>query len=569
VDVTDTSTWIEHGRGGPEWADPVGAGLYTVPVARNEPVLGYAAGSPERLRLDEALGALKANRAELMPVIGGERVVTGEVLEATMPHDRRHVLADVHQAGAAEVERAIAAARDAWQDWHRWPWTERAGVFLRAAALVAGPYRERLVAATMLDQSKTVSEAEADAACELADFLRWNVANLRRVLEEQPESGNDAWNRMEYRPLEGFVYAITPFNFTAIGANLPTTPALLGNTVIWKPSAAAMVGASLVMDILEEAGLPPGVINLVYGDPAEVSQIVLASRHLAGVHFTGSTEVFRGIWNTVGQNMTRYRGFPRLVGETGGKDFVLVHPSADVNVAATALIRGAFEYQGQKCSAASRLYAPASMWPAISERLIEAIGQIRMGDVADPGTYVGAVITQAAFDRHRKAIEHARSAAGAAIVAGGHASDEQGWFVTPTVIETRDPAFPLLRKELFGPVLTAFVYDDDRWDETLGLVDETSEYALTGSIISRRREPMMEAASRLRYAAGNLYLNDKPTGSVVGQQPFGGSRASGTNDKTATAFHLTRWMTARTIKDNHVPQTAIPYPRNGARRQGG
>ncbi|MDX6592658.1 MAG: 1-pyrroline-5-carboxylate dehydrogenase [Gaiellales bacterium] len=567
--MTDTSTWIEHGRGGAEWADPVGAGVYTVPVARNEPVLRYAAGSPERLRLDKALRDLRAARAELTPVIGGERVFTGEVLEATMPHDRRHVLADVHQAGAADVERAIGAAREAWQDWHRWPWTERAGVFLRAAALVAGPYRERLVAATMLDQSKTVSEAEADAACELADFLRFNVANLRRVLEEQPESGADAWNRTEYRPLEGFIYAITPFNFTAIGANLPTTPALLGNTVIWKPSAAAMVGASLVMEVLEEAGLPPGVINLVYGDPAEVSEIVLSSPHLAGVHFTGSTEVFRGIWNTVGRNMTRYRGFPRLVGETGGKDFVLVHPSADVDVVATALVRGAFEYQGQKCSAASRLYAPASMWPAISERLIEAIGQIRMGDVADPGTYVGAVINQVAFERHRQAIEHARTTAGAAILAGGQASDDQGWFVTPTVIETRDPAFPLLRKELFGPVLTAFVYDDDRWDETLGLVDETSEYALTGSIISRRREPMIEAASRLRYAAGNLYLNDKPTGSVVGQQPFGGSRASGTNDKTATAFHLTRWMTARTIKDNHVPQTAVPFPRNGSQRQGG
>jgi 1-pyrroline-5-carboxylate dehydrogenase len=541
--------------------------VYTVPPARNEPVLSYAAGSPERLRLDEAIRGLRGRRAELTPVIGGERRHTGEVLEATMPHDRRHVLADVHQAGAADVERAIAAAREAWQDWHRWPWTERAGVFLRAAALVAGPYRARLVAATMLDQSKTVPEAEADAACELADFLRFNVANMRRVLEEQPESTDEAWNRAEYRPLEGFVYAITPFNFTAIGANLPTTPALLGNTVIWKPSAAAMVGAAIVMELLEEAGLPPGVINLVYGDPAEVSEIVLASPHLAGVHFTGSTEVFRGIWNTVGQNMTRYRGFPRLVGETGGKDFVLVHPSADVEAVATALVRGAFEYQGQKCSAASRVYAPASMWPAISERLIEAIGQVRMGDVADPSTYVGAVINKAAFERHKQAIEQARTTAGATVVAGGQTNDEQGWFVTPTLIETRDPAFPLLRKELFGPVLTAFVYDDDRWDDALRLVDETSEYALTGSIFARRRESLSEAASRLRYAAGNLYLNEKPTGSVVGQQPFGGSRASGTNDKTATTFHLTRWTTTRTIKDTHVPQTAIPFPRNGTSPQ--
>jgi 1-pyrroline-5-carboxylate dehydrogenase len=560
--------WIDHGTGDAAWTHSGGAGVFSVPAARNEPVLGYAPGSPERVRLDEAIRDLRRRRAELAPVIGGERRFTGEVMEATEPHNRRHVLADVHQAGPADVERAIAAARDAWQDWHRWPWTDRAAVFLRAAALISGPYRERLVAATMLDQSKTVSEAEADAACELADFLRFNVANLRRVLEEQPESTDEAWNRTEYRPLEGFVYAVTPFNFTAIGANLPTTPALLGNVVVWKPSAAAMVAAGIVMELLEEAGLPPGVINLVYGDPEEVSRVALASPHLAGVHFTGSTDVFRGIWNAVGQNMSRYRGFPRLVGETGGKDFVLVHPSADVDAVVTGLIRGAFEYQGQKCSAASRLYAPASMWPAISERLAEAIGQITLGDVADPGTYVGAVITQAAYERHRQAIEHARTASTAAVVAGGQVNDEQGWFVTPTLIETRDPGFPLLRKELFGPVLTAFVYDDERWDQTLTLVDETSEYALTGSIYSRRREAMAEAAARLRYAAGNLYLNDKPTGSVVGQQPFGGSRASGTNDKTATTFHLTRWLTARTIKDNHVPQVSIPFPRNGSSKNG-
>jgi 1-pyrroline-5-carboxylate dehydrogenase len=536
-------------------AQPGGSGTATatsIPAVHapvNEPMLGYAAGTPERARLDAALAELAGTRLDLPLIVGGRAVRTGELEHAVVPHRHAQVLADVHQARAEDVLAAIGAAREAWQDWHRWPWSDRAAIFLRAAALVAGPYRERLTAATMLDQSKTASEAEADAACELADFLRFNVHNMRRLLGEQPESTTESWNRLEYRALEGFVYAVTPFNFTAIGGNLPTAPALMGNTVVWKPSAHACCGAALIMEVLREAGLPDGVINLVYGDAAEVTEVALDSPHLAGIHFTGSSEVFRGLWRAVGENIDRYRGFPRLVGEAGGKDFVVAHPTADAATVATAVVRGAFEYQGQKCSAASRIYVPRAMWGELSERLREQMRAIRMGDVTDVSTYLGAVIDERAFARHSEAIAGAGAAADTRIVAGGTLSDAEGWFVEPTLVETQDPASSLLQKEFFGPIVTAYVYPDDGWAETLELIDATSPYALTGSVFASDRGAIRQAESRLEFAAGNLYVNDKPTGAVVGQQPFGGARGSGTNDKTGTALHLARWVSPRTVKE--------------------
>jgi 1-pyrroline-5-carboxylate dehydrogenase len=553
--------WITATEDGGQSAGATALAVPALAMPHHEPELGYLPGTPERARLDAVLRKLAATRLDLPLVVGGREIRTGEMLEAVVPHRHAHVLADVHQARSTDVVAAIDAARQAWQDWHRWSWTDRAAVFLRAAALASGPYRERLVAATMLDQSKTVAEAEADAACELSDFLRFNVSTLRRVLEEQPPSTQEAWNRMEYRALEGFVYAVTPFNFTAIGANLPTTPALMGNTVVWKPSAHAMVAAAIVMELLGEAGLPDGVINLVYGDPELVSSVVLDSPHLAAVHFTGSTAVFRRLWAAVGRNIGRYRSFPRLIGETGGKDFVLAHASADVEALAAAVVRGAFEYQGQKCSAASRLYVPASLWPELTERLREHMRDIRMGDVADPSTYVGAVISASAFERHSEAIAEARKSPDAMVLAGGSVDDAAGWFVEPTLIEVLDPRSPLLRDELFGPIVSAYVYEDAAWPRTLELVDCTSEYALTGSIFATDRCALGAAESRLEYAAGNLYLNDKPTGAIVGQQPFGGSRGSGTNDKTGTPWHLARWVTPRTVKETLLAPRTVPRPR--------
>jgi 1-pyrroline-5-carboxylate dehydrogenase len=549
--------WAKRARPA-ELGGPTAAAVPRLERPSNEPAQLYDAGSPERARLDSELRALRDTSREIPLVIGGGEVFTGTTADAVIPHDHSHVLAQVHQAGEPEVEAAIGAARDAWQDWHRWSWAERAAVFLRAAALVTGPYRERLVAATMLDQSKTVSEAEADAACELADFLRFNVYNLTRMLEEQPGSTSDAWNRMEYRALEGFVYAVSPFNFTAIGGHLPTVPALLGNTVLWKPSSHSMLAASVIMDLLRDAGMPDGVINLVYGDPQVVSGVCLAAPHLAGVHFTGSTEVFRSIWRQVGANMDGYRGFPRLVGETGGKDFILAHPSADAEAVATAVVRGAFEYQGQKCSAASRLYISESLWPEVSERLREHIRAIQVGDVADPATYMGAVINEAALDRHRAALADAASAPDSHILAGGATDGEQGWFVDPTLIETRDPGFRLLRDELFGPIVTTYVYADARWDGTLDLIDGTGEFALTGSVFGRDQAAVRQAQRDLEYCAGNLYVNDKPTGAIVGEHPFGGGRASGTNDKTGTIWHLSRWTSIRTVKETHLAPREMP-----------
>ncbi|MGH2977149.1 MAG: L-glutamate gamma-semialdehyde dehydrogenase [Gaiellaceae bacterium] len=536
-------------------------GSFRVPEPYNEPVRGYEPGSPEREELRRRLDELSSQRLEIPLVIGGEDVQTGDTFEAVMPHKRSHVLADVHKGGAPEVDRAIAAAAEAWEDWSRTPWEDRAAVFLRAAELLAGPWRQTLNAATMLGQSKTAHQAEIDAACELIDFWRFNVQYMTRIYEEQPISSPGVWNRMEYRPLEGFVFAVTPFNFTSIAGNLPTSAALMGNTVVWKPASTAAVSAHFLMRLLEEAGLPPGVINLVYGSGAAVGDPALANEHLAGIHFTGSTPVFHGMWKTVGENIDRYRNYPRIVGETGGKDFIVAHPSADPDALATAILRGSFEYQGQKCSAASRVFAPSSLWPKVRERIADEIGEMRMGDVADFSNFVGAVIDASSFATQKEAIEEAKAAGGkASIVAGGSYDDSEGWFVQPTVIETSDPEFRTMRDELFGPVVTAFVYDDARYEETLDLVDKGTTYGLTGAVFARDLRAVETARDRLRYAAGNFYVNDKPTGAVVGQQPFGGARASGTNDKAGSMWNLIRWVSPRAIKETFVPPRDYRYP---------
>jgi 1-pyrroline-5-carboxylate dehydrogenase len=524
-------------------------------------VLGYEPGSPERDELRSRLEELSSQRLEIPLVIGGEDVQTGDTFEAVMPHKRSHVLADVHKGGTAEVDRAIAAAADAWEDWSRTPWEDRAAVFLRAAELLAGPWRQTLNAATMLGQSKTAHQAEIDAACELIDFWRFNVQYMTRIYEEQPISSPGVWNRLEYRPLEGFVFAVTPFNFTSIAGNLPTSAALMGNTVVWKPASTAAVSAHFLMQLFEEAGLPPGVINLVYGSGAAVGDPALASEHLAGIHFTGSTPVFQGMWKTVGDNIARYRNYPRVVGETGGKDFIVAHPSADADALATAILRGSFEYQGQKCSAASRVFAPASLWPQVREQVAAEIGEMKMGDVADFSNFVGAVIDASSFATQKDAIEEAKAADGkASIVAGGEYDDSDGWFVQPTVIETSDPDFRTMKEELFGPVVTAFVYDDSRYEDTLDLVDKGTTYGLTGAVFARDIDAIERTRDRLRYAAGNFYVNDKPTGAVVGQQPFGGARASGTNDKAGSMWNLIRWVSPRAIKETFVPPRDYRYP---------
>jgi 1-pyrroline-5-carboxylate dehydrogenase len=536
--------------------------IFRPPPPVNEPVRSYAPGTPERESLQKRLNEMRSERVEIPCVIGGKDVKTGTLREAVMPHDKDHVLAEVHQGGAAEVEQAIKASAEAWNDWHRLPWEERAAVFLRAAELLAGPWRDTLNAATMLGQSKTAHQAEIDAACEMTDFWRFNPYFMVRMYEEQPFSSPGVWNRMEYRPLEGFVFAITPFNFTAIGGNLPTAPALMGDTVVWKPAATASLSAYYTMRLLQEAGLPDGVVNLVYGPAAEIASTALASEDLAGVHFTGSTEVFQGIWKTIGDNIASYRSYPRIVGETGGKDFIVAHPTADVDAVATAIVRGSFEYQGQKCSAASRVYAPANLWDELKERLVEQVGAIKMGDVTDFSNFMGAVIDDKALAKHREAIEEARTKA--KVLVGGTVDDSEGYFVEPTVIETSDPNFRLMREELFGPIVTTYVYPEGKFEETLELVDKTAPYALTGAIFADDREAVIKAGDVLRYAAGNLYVNDKPTGAVVAQQPFGGSRASGTNDKAGSMWNLIRWVSPRTIKETFVPPTDYRYPFMGS-----
>jgi len=534
-------------------------GIFRPPPPQNEPVRDYAPGSPERSELEVRLAELANDQLDIPCVIGGEEIRTGDTFDAVTPHAKHHVIAKVHKATAKEVERAVTASAEAWEDWHRLPWEERAAVFLRAAELLAGPWRPTLVAATMLNQSKTAHQAEIDAACEVIDFWRFNVEFMVRIYEEQPISSPGVWNRMEYRPLEGFVFAISPFNFTAIGANLSSSPALMGDVVLWKPASTAAYSSYWTLKLLEEAGLPPGVINFLPGSGAAVGDPVLASEHLAGIHFTGSTEVFHSIWKTVGENIDRYRNYPRIVGETGGKDFIVAHPSADVDAVATAILRGSFEYQGQKCSASSRVYAPSNLWPELRERLVEEVATIKMGDVSDFSNFMGAVIDDKSFARQKEAIEHARSN-DAEVLVGGGTDDSEGYFVEPTVIETKDPRDRLMREEFFGPIVTTYVYPENEWEQTLELVDDTAPYGLTGAIFSQDRAAIDEAQEALRYAAGNFYVNDKPTGAVVGQQPFGGARSSGTNDKAGSMWNLIRWVSPRAIKETFVPARDYRYP---------
>ena len=537
-------------------------GLFRPPMPENEPVKSYAPGTPEREELRLRLQQMQSEPIEAPLVIGGEEVRTSETFETVMPHDKDHVLATVHKGDARHVEQAIKAAAEAWEDWHRTPWEDRAAVFLRAAELLAGPWRSTLNAATMLGQSKTAHQAEIDAACELIDFLRFNVEFASRLYADQPESGPGVWNQMELRPLEGFVLALTPFNFTAIAGNLPSAPALMGNTVLWKPAESQMLGAHYIQSVFEEAGVPPGVINFLPGSGAELVPLALDRPDFAGLHFTGSTDVFRDIWRRTGENLPRYKNYPRIVGETGGKDFILAHPSADGDADAlvTAIVRGAFEYQGQKCSAASRVYVPESVWRRIEAPLCDTISSLRMGDVRDFKNFMGAVIKQSAFDKHVAAIAAARTAGAARVLVGGETDGKKGWFVRPTLIRAEQPGYRTMQEELFGPIVSLYVYPDSKWKETLALVDSTSAYALTGAVFARDRRAIEEAKAELRHAAGNFYINDKPTGAVVGQQPFGGSRASGTNDKAGSPLNLLRWVSARTIKETFVPPTDYRYP---------
>ena len=529
-----------------------------VPTPVNEPVKSYAPGSPERASLKERLKSMSAERVDIPAIIGGREIRSGDIAQSVMPHNHKHVLADYHKATAADVDKAIAASAEAAKEWSSWAWEDRAAVFLKAAELLTTTWRAAINAATMLGQSKTAFQAEIDSACELIDFWRFNPYYAQQLFDEQPLSDHTMWNQLDYRGLEGFVYAVTPFNFTSIAGNLPTAPALMGNTVIWKPASSSMLSSYYLMRLLEEAGLPPGVINLVPGDAAEISNILLSHRELAGVHFTGSTGVFNSMWKTIGANMNRYRSYPRIVGETGGKDFIVAHPSADARALAVAIARGGFEYQGQKCSAASRVYVPKSLWPQVRDATVGMIDEIRMGDVRDFRNFMGAVIDEKAFKKIGEYIGDAKQ--NARIVAGGVTKGDEGYFIAPTLVETDQRDYRLMCEEIFGPVVTAFVYDDNEWAETLTIIDETSPYALTGSVFATDRRAIQQAGVALRNAAGNFYINDKPTGAVVGQQPFGGARASGTNDKAGSKLNLMRWVSPRTIKETFSPPTDHKYP---------
>ncbi|WP_020671930.1 L-glutamate gamma-semialdehyde dehydrogenase [Amycolatopsis nigrescens] len=535
------------------------------PAPKNEPVLNYAPGSAERAELEGALKQLGgAEPIDLTCTIGGEqRLGGGEKIDVVQPHNHRAVLGTLRGATGEDATAAIEAARVAAPEWRALSYDDRAAIILRAADLLTGPWRARLNAATMLGQSKTAIQAEIDAACELADFWRFNVDYGRRIIAEQPTSSAGLWNRMEQRPLEGFVYAITPFNFTAIAANLPTAPALMGNVVLWKPSPTQSFAAHLTMRLLEEAGMPPGVINLLPGDGKAVSDVALNHRDLAGIHFTGSTATFQHLWGAVGANISRYRGYPRLVGETGGKDFIVAHPSADVDVLRTAMVRGAFEYQGQKCSAASRAYVPRSLWKQLRDGLIAETEALTVGDVTDLSNFAGAVIDRRAFDKHADVLQRAAADPELEVIAGGTADDSVGYFVRPTVIVSDNPRHDVFRTEYFGPILAVHVYEDAEYDAILKLVDDTADYALTGAVIANDRAAVARTMESLRFAAGNFYVNDKPTGAVVGQQPFGGARASGTNDKAGSVFNLLRWTSPRSIKENFVPPTSVGYPHQG------
>jgi 1-pyrroline-5-carboxylate dehydrogenase len=530
-----------------------------VPLPINEPVLDYGPGSAEREELKARLAEMTDSEIEIPAIIGGEEIRTGDTVEIVMPHDHAHVLARAHRVGAEEVRAAVEAARRAWADWSAWDWQDRMAVFLRAADLLAGPWRATLNAATMLGQSKTAHQAEIDAACELVDFWRFNARFAAEIYGGQPFSAPGVWNQTDYRPLEGFVLAINPFNFTSIAGNLPTAPTMMGNVVVWKPATVSLLSSYYVMRVLEAAGLPPGVINFVPGDGRTVTTPLFESPDLAGIHFTGSTGVFQKLWKNVGENLERYRSYPRIVGETGGKDFILAHESADPAALAVAIVRGGFEYQGQKCSAASRVYVPDVLWDDVRERVLSMMDQIKVGDVQDFGNFMGAVIDQEAFDKITSYIEHARESDDLEILAGGDASDEKGWFIQPTLVLSKDPGSRLMCEEIFGPVVTLHVYPSADWRETLQLVDRTSPYGLTGAVFARDRTAVRQALSALRHAAGNFYVNDKPTGAVVGQQPFGGARASGTNDKAGSKFNLLRWVSPRSIKENWFPPTDWRY----------
>ncbi|WP_281636295.1 L-glutamate gamma-semialdehyde dehydrogenase [Flavobacterium marginilacus] len=535
-------------------------GFFNVPKAVNEPVKSYAPNSPEKVAVLSAYKTMWNSKTDVPLYIGNEEIRTGNTRNMTAPHDHQHIVGTYHLAEKKHIESAIANALESREAWANMAWEQRAAIFLKAAELIAGPYRAKINAATMIAQSKNIHQAEIDAACELIDFLRFNVEFMTQIYADQPKSSSDMWNRLEYRPLEGFVYAVTPFNFTAIAANLPASAAMMGNVVIWKPSDSQVFSAKVIIDVFKEAGVPDGVINVVFGDALMITDTVLASRDFAGIHFTGSTDVFKDIWAKIGTNIHHYKTYPRIVGETGGKDFIIAHPSANVKQVATGIIRGAFEFQGQKCSAASRAYIPQSLWPAVKEQLITDVKSMKMGSPEDFGNFITAVIHEGSFDKLASFIDQAKKDADAEIIVGGNYDKSVGYFVEPTIIVTTNPHYTTMETELFGPVMTIFVYEDAQWAETLKLVDSTSEYALTGAVFSQDRYAIEEATIALQNAAGNFYINDKPTGAIVGMQPFGGARASGTNDKAGSALNLLRWASPRTIKETFVTPTDYRYP---------
>jgi 1-pyrroline-5-carboxylate dehydrogenase len=535
-------------------------GFFHVPKAVNEPVKTYASNSPEKTAVLAAYKKMWNETIDVPNYIGSEEIRTGNTKNMSAPHDHQHIVGKYHLAEKVHVEKAIASALEARKKWASMAWEQRAAIFLKAAELIAGPYRAKINAATMIAQSKTIYQAEIDASCELIDFLRYNVEFMTQIYNDQPKSISDVWNRVEYRPLEGFVYAITPFNFTAIAANLPASAALMGNTVVWKPSDSQVFSAKIIIDVFKEAGVPDGVINVVFGDPVMITDTILTHPDFAGIHYTGSTFVFREIWKKIGENIHTYKTYPKIVGETGGKDFIVAHPSANVRQVVTGITRGAFEFQGQKCSAASRAYIPQSLWPAVKEQLITDVKSMKMGSPEDFGNFITAVIHEGSFDKLAKAIDQAKSDTDAEIIVGGNYDKSKGYFIEPTVIVTTNPKYATMETELFGPVMTIYVYDDKKWAETLELVDGTSEYALTGAIFSQDRYAIQEATLALQNSAGNFYINDKPTGAVVGMQPFGGARASGTNDKAGSMQNLLRWVSPRTIKETFVTPEDYRYP---------
>jgi len=534
--------------------------IFQLPKPVNEPILSYAPGTPQRAALKQAIAEAKATVRDIPMVIGGQEVRTGNTKQVNPPHEHAHVLANFHQGDAGHVEQAITAALNAKKDWENLSWDQRAAIFLKAADLLAGPYRARINAATMLGQSKNAFQAEIDSACELIDFLRFNASFAEQIYTGQTQSSPGVWNRMEYRPLEGFVFALTPFNFTAIAGNLPASPALMGNTVVWKPANTQIFAAQVIMEVFMKAGLPDGVINLVFVDGPTAGEVIFNHPDFAGIHFTGSTGVFQDVWTKIGANIKKYKSYPKIVGETGGKDFIVAHESADVEALAVALIRGAFEYQGQKCSAASRAYIPKGIWPSLSALLKKHLSEITVGTVEDFRNLVNAVIDRKSFDKLKSAIGRAQESAVAEVWAGGKCDDSQGYFIEPTIILCQDPMYETMQEELFGPVLSLYLYEDAEFERALELVDGTSSYALTGAVFAQNRYALDLATKRLSNSAGNFYINDKPTGAVVGQQPFGGGRASGTNDKAGSILNLYRWVSPRTIKETWVPPTSVGYP---------